>query len=122
MKRSMNLWAAVAMLALVAATPVVAENKAPTALWDWDDYLDALKPLGISSDQKGLEFHPCNCEEPLAEELPAFVFNQKFTLCSIGGTHQTKKMPAAKWIKLCQQLPGPVVLAGGKEDLVAPAH
>ncbi len=82
-----------------------------------DRYVDALKPLGISPDQKGLEFYPCDCEEPVAEELPAFVFNQKFTLCSIGGTHQTKKMPAAKWIELCQQLPGPVVLAGSKEDL-----
>ena len=82
-----------------------------------DRYVDALKPLGISPDQKGLEYYPCDCEEPVAEELPDFVFNQKFILCSIGGTHQTKKMPAAKWIELCQLLPGPVVLAGGKDDL-----
>jgi lipopolysaccharide export system permease protein len=42
----MGLRATVAALALFAAGPVIASENAPTALWDWDDYLDALKPLG----------------------------------------------------------------------------
>lgn len=80
-------------------------------------YLDALKPIGILPDEQGLEFFPCDCEEPLAEELPEFISEQKFALLSIGGTYQTKKMPASKWADLCSLLPCPIVLAGGSEDL-----
>ena len=82
-----------------------------------DRYLDTLLPLGVTSDGKGLDYFACNCEEPDWNELPAFISREKFTILSVGGTHFTKRMPAEKWISLISQLPGAIVIAGGKEDV-----
>lgn len=79
-------------------------------------YFEAVRPLGISPAPFGLEFYPCDCEEPEESELPEFTRSEKYAVLSIGGTHATKKMPAAKWIELCLFLNCPVIIAGGQED------
>ena len=86
-----------------------------------DRYLKTIEPLGIQADNKGLEFFPCDCEKPEEEELPEFIRKEKYAVFSIGGTHFTKRMPTGKWNELLSQMAGPVVIAGGKEDMEAAA-
>lgn len=46
MTKLLKLRATAAMLALAMAAPTIAQDAAPTGLWDWDDYLEAMKPIG----------------------------------------------------------------------------
>lgn len=80
-----------------------------------DRYLDVAKPLGVVNDHKGLDyFIPTGTELPQDVSLP-----ETFICYAIGGQHATKKMPTEKIIKLCESIPIPVVLIGGKEDKIA---
>lgn len=81
-----------------------------------DRYFEAIRPLGIKNDQAGLDFSFCDCEIPPTNAYPEFIDHQPFIAASIGGTHQTKRMPAEKWAELLRSVPEPVVLLGGKED------
>jgi len=82
-----------------------------------DRYFDMLKPLGIKNDFLGLEFYPCDCEIPSPDEIPPFIQTGLYAVFSIGGTHSTKRMPAAKWIEIAGKMPVPILIAGGREDI-----
>jgi len=78
-----------------------------------DRYLATLKPLGIESDGKGLNFFfPPEFEVP---QLPS-EFENDFIALVIGAKFATKQLPADKLISICNQLKKPVVLIGGPED------
>jgi ADP-heptose:LPS heptosyltransferase len=78
-------------------------------------YLATAKALGIKNDWLGLDyFIPDNAQ------LAATTFNPilaaPFVAFSIGGQHQTKKIPQDKIAAICKQIPHPILLMGGKED------
>lgn len=75
-----------------------------------DRYLSAASELGIQNDQEGLDyFIP---ESTTLPELPS----SPFIAIAIGGAHNTKRMPVAKFKEVISKLNMPVVLLGGKED------
>ena len=82
-----------------------------------DRYFDVVKPLGITNDFLGLEFYPCDCEIPGNDEIPPNIQAGQYAVFSIGGTHSTKRMPAAKWIEIAEKMPVPILIAGGREDI-----
>jgi len=78
-------------------------------------YFEAVLPLGVKNDEKGLEFYypenekinPISIDESLKNGFIAWV---------IGGQHFTKIMPAEKVTTIISKLKMPVVLLGGPED------
>lgn len=84
-----------------------------------DRYLKTVSGLGVKDDGKGLDFFPCDCDSVGEEDFPEEMRNLPFVAFSIGGTHFTKKMPIEKWIELGSEMPIPMVIIGGKEDMEA---
>ncbi|NOY51709.1 MAG: glycosyltransferase family 9 protein [Chlorobi bacterium] len=78
-------------------------------------YFEAVKPLNIENDNKGLEYYlphnfntkPTSINKGLSKGYIAFI---------IGGQHSTKIMPAVKVASIASQLSLPVILIGGPED------
>ncbi len=82
-----------------------------------DRYMETVKPLGILNDGQGLDyFIPAKDFVP-KDTLPE-PYRKGYIAFAIGGQHATKKLPFARMIELCAQLHRPVVLLGGKEDVV----
>jgi len=82
-----------------------------------DRYLETVKSLSVKNDGKGLDFFPCDCDKIENEDIPDEIRGFPYAILSIGGTHFTKKMPVKKWIELGSQIPIPMVIIGGKEDV-----
>lgn len=78
-------------------------------------YFETLRPLDIRNDGKGLDYFLSEKDKTRQDDLP-FGHWAGFVGCVIGGSYETKKFPAQKWVELCRLLPYPVVLLGGKED------
>ncbi|MCS6820426.1 MAG: glycosyltransferase family 9 protein [Microscillaceae bacterium] len=80
-----------------------------------DRYLATLQPLGVVPDGKGLELYI-----PPEQEVPLNYYPKThqngFVAVVIGASYFTKKLPLNKLIELCQAIPLPIVLVGGKED------
>lgn len=73
-------------------------------------YLQTLKTLGLKDDGKGLEFY-IQPEDAIPNQWG------KYTAVPIGATYFGKRPDAAHWRKILEQVPGPIVLLGGKEDM-----
>jgi ADP-heptose:LPS heptosyltransferase len=83
-----------------------------------DRYMKTVESLGVKNDNKGLDyFIPKKDEMPL-DWLPEN-FRNGYAVYAIGGQHETKKLPLNKMIELCQTIQLPLVLIGGKEDIVS---
>lgn len=80
-----------------------------------DRYLDTLAVFDVKNDMQGLDYFIPEKDRINVIDLPA----KDYAMIVIGGQHETKKMPAGKLAELCNLLPFPVVLAGGKEDAAA---
>jgi ADP-heptose:LPS heptosyltransferase len=80
-----------------------------------DRYFKALKPLGITNDEQGLDYFIPEGEEVDLSSLPA-TFRTGYTGFVIGGKHATKILPDDKVAYICKNLGRPVILIGGKED------
>ncbi|MCO5237073.1 MAG: glycosyltransferase family 9 protein [Chitinophagaceae bacterium] len=77
--------------------------------------LEALLPLGIKDDGRGLDYFIPREEEVEITELPVS-HQMGYIAIVIGGSYFTKKLPVYKLQALCQQIRHPVILLGGKED------
>ncbi len=77
--------------------------------------LNALKPLGVKDDGKGLDYFVPVKEQIDMSDLP-LSHRMGYIAIVIGGSFFTKKLPVYKLQELCRQIPHPVVLLGGKED------
>lgn len=75
-----------------------------------DRYLAATSLLGIKNDGQGLDFF--TSEPHLSSPIPY----PPYLAVAIGAQFQTKRLPTAKIVKICQQLHQPVVLLGGNEE------
>ena len=78
--------------------------------------LNALRPLGVKDDGKGLDYFIPQAEEIEITELP-LSHQMGYIAIVIGGSYYTKKLPVYKLQELCQQINHPAVLLGGKEDV-----
>jgi len=82
-----------------------------------DRYLKTVEHLGVQNDGKGLDyFIPQQDQVNLTEfGLEQKTINQ-FVAFAIGGAHATKQMPKEKILAVCEKLPLPVLLLGGKKE------
>lgn len=83
-----------------------------------DRYFEAVKPLGVKNDGKGLDYYIPEKDQLPEDWLPE-AYRGGFFVYAIGGQHFTKRMPAHKMAGLCAGMGKPVVLLGGKEDIPA---
>jgi ADP-heptose:LPS heptosyltransferase len=80
-----------------------------------DRYFEAVQPLGVSNDNKGLDFFinekenidPLTLDKRLQNDFVAF---------AIGGKHNTKILPPGKTAAIINKINYNAVLLGGKED------
>lgn len=78
-------------------------------------YFQAVKPLGVHNDGKGLEYFIPKEEQTTHNDIPMSHW-AGYVGFVIGGSYATKKLPVAQWIRLVELCPIPVVLLGGPED------
>lgn len=76
-----------------------------------DRYLDTVKFLGITNDNKGLDFFLSDADKVDLNEFP-----NDYVAFVIGGQHATKILPTAKIISICKKLNKAVLLIGGPDD------
>ena len=76
-----------------------------------DRYLDTVKFLGITNDNKGLDFFLSD-----ADKLDFAEYPKDYIAFVIGGQHATKILPTAKIISICKKLNKAVLLIGGPDD------
>jgi len=82
-----------------------------------DRYIEAAtKALGVKNDMQGLDYFIPKKDELTVDWYPEN-FRNGFIAYAIGGQHQTKRLPLAKMMNLCESLKAKVVLLGGKEDI-----
>jgi heptosyltransferase-2 len=72
--------------------------------------VDALAPLGVVYDNKGLDYFM------LAETEVPYLFPSGYVGLVIGASYATKKLPLESLKVLVQQIPYPIVLIGGPEE------
>lgn len=80
-----------------------------------DRYLEAAAPLGVKSDNLGLDYFIPEKDVVESGWLPE-EFRRGYVAFVIGATYYTKKLPFEKMVELCDRIARPVVLVGGKED------
>lgn len=81
-----------------------------------DRYMDAVKPLGVKKDDRGLEYYIPNNDQVTLTDLPK-PFQKGYIAFAIGAQHKGKKLPAYKITEICAKINHPIVLLGGKEDM-----
>jgi ADP-heptose:LPS heptosyltransferase len=86
-----------------------------------DRYMRTVAPLGVKADALGLDYFISESDEVPIEWLPE-THRKGFVAYAIGAQHQTKKLPIAKMIELCDRINRPIVLLGGKEDYETGEH
>lgn len=79
-------------------------------------YFEAVKPLHVRNDGKGLDYFLPNDKKLTEKDIPMSHWGG-FVGCVIGGSYATKKLPVSQWKKLCALVPYPLMLLGGPEDL-----
>jgi len=77
--------------------------------------LDALAPLGVRDDGKGLDHYLPAGTSIDDKPLPVYV-GAGYTALVIGASYFTKKLPVERLVDLVSRLDHPVVLVGGPED------
>lgn len=79
-----------------------------------DRYLAAVSSLGVTYDGQGLE-HFINPDDEVNVEREYGV--RSYLAVAVGAAHATKRIPEAQLAELCAQLPWPVLLLGGPDDI-----
>jgi ADP-heptose:LPS heptosyltransferase len=79
-----------------------------------DRYFDAVFPLNVHNDHKGLDFFIPEGADFDEEDLP-MVFEDGFVAVVLAGAHATKRIPASKVVEIGSILHKPIMLLGGKD-------
>ena len=74
-----------------------------------DRYFEAVKPIGVINDNKGLDF-------VIPEDAKVNLEVSNYVCIAIGAQNATKKLPKEKLVSICNKITKPIVLIGGKED------
>lgn len=82
-----------------------------------DRYMEAVAPLNVKKDMLGLDYFIPEKDEIEDDWLPKS-HRTDFVAFAIGGQHETKKLTIDRIIELCDKINKPIVLLGGKEDVV----
>ncbi len=80
-----------------------------------DRYMETVEVFDVKDDGKGLDYFIKPDHEFKKEELPP-PFQDGYVAIVIAGTYFTKKLPVHKISKICQDIPFPVILLGGKKE------
>lgn len=78
-------------------------------------YFEAVKTLNVRSDGEGLDYYIPDYIKLRDNDIPMSHW-AGYVAFVIGGSYNTKKLPVAKWIELCQLIPYPIMLLGDKND------
>lgn len=81
-----------------------------------DRYFEAVEPLGVKNDGRGLEFYISETNMMQEPDIPE-EFRNGFYAVVVGGSYNTKVMPAEKVIEVIEKLDEPVILLGGPGDM-----
>ncbi|MBI1224573.1 MAG: glycosyl transferase [Bacteroidetes bacterium] len=76
-----------------------------------DRYLAAVAPLGVKNDGLGLDFFFSD-----ATVASTFLPNAPYLAFAIGAQYQTKRLPFAKIVEICQMIGRSIVLLGGTSE------
>jgi ADP-heptose:LPS heptosyltransferase len=80
-----------------------------------DRYLEPLNDFGVVNDHLGLDFYIPADQAFDTNQLPEF-FKNGYLAFVIGGTWNTKKLPVHKVADICNSIPFPVILLGGRNE------
>jgi ADP-heptose:LPS heptosyltransferase len=81
-----------------------------------DRYIQTIDHLGVTNDNKGLDYFITPSEEVNIASLP-FSHQNGYIGFVIGAKHYTKQLPIEKIISICKKINQPIILLGGKEDI-----
>lgn len=81
-----------------------------------DRYFDAVAPLGIKSDGKGLDHFIHQNDRVDVSSLLTDHLKKTFVALVVGGSYFTKKIPLNKLSEICKNSKLPIIVLGGKED------
>jgi ADP-heptose:LPS heptosyltransferase len=80
-----------------------------------DRYMATVKKLGVKNDGHGLDYFIPSADVVAVHTLP-YTHQNGYVAYAIGANHNTKKLPVAKMIELCEKIDMPIILLGGKDD------
>lgn len=81
-----------------------------------DRYFDAVAPLGIKSDGKGLDHFIHQNDRVDVSSLLTDHLQKTFVALVVGGSYFTKKIPLNKLSEICKNSKLSIIVLGGKED------
>jgi ADP-heptose:LPS heptosyltransferase len=79
--------------------------------------LNAAEPLGIKDDGLGLDYFIPDADIVKEKDIPTS-HHAGFMAIVIGASYNTKKLPLHKLQELCYKIMHPIILIGGKEDMM----
>ena len=82
-----------------------------------DRYLDTVKHFDVKNDNKGLDYFIGKNDNVNLSVLPE-THQKGYVAFAIGAQHFTKRLPTHKIISICKKINKPIVLLGGKEDVI----
>lgn len=80
-----------------------------------DRYFEAVKPLGVTNDHRGLDFFFSTASETLIPQLPE-TLQGGFAALVTGALQGTKQIPEHRLVEIIAELKLPVALIGGKAE------
>ncbi|WP_321370358.1 glycosyltransferase family 9 protein [uncultured Draconibacterium sp.] len=80
-----------------------------------DRYLETVSVFDVKNDRLGLDYFIDESAAFQQGDLPE-IFRNGYVAFVIAGTYFTKKLPVHKVSQICQQIPYPVILLGGKNE------
>lgn len=81
-----------------------------------DRYFEAVEPLDVKNDGRGLEFYISESNMMQEPDLPE-EFRNGFYAVVVGGSYNTKVIPTEKLVEIIEKLDEPVILLGGPGDM-----
>ncbi|WP_107039103.1 glycosyltransferase family 9 protein [Brumimicrobium mesophilum] len=78
-----------------------------------DRYFEAVKPLGVKNDEKGIDFRIKIDFVSFSKRFPG---HEKYIAVAIGAQFATKRMPAEKMAEVLKGISHPIVIVGGPDD------
>lgn len=81
-----------------------------------DRYMDAVAPLGVKTDNLGLDHFIPEKDEVEADWLPE-PYKHGYVAVVIAGKYATKRLPQDRIIELCDRINKPIVLLGGPDEV-----